>query len=176
MAVGISAGEVSGSGEVSEGDGLVSVDRPGPVAVLVADCAAVALGSPEGIHGAVHAGWRGLTAGVVQHAVAAMRSAGASTVMAGLGACIRSCCYAFDEPDLVQVTERLGHRLRAATSDGHSALDLPAGVSAALGEAGAALVFDSGQCTACGNRHFSHRRWADHGRQALVVWTSGPPS
>ena len=30
------------------------------LAVLTADCAPVALGSPEGVHGAVHVGWRGL--------------------------------------------------------------------------------------------------------------------
>ena len=58
-------------------DGLVSDRYPSvAVAVLTADCAPLALASPEGVFAAVHAGWRGLAGGVVEAAVAAMRDLG----------------------------------------------------------------------------------------------------
>jgi len=52
------------------------------VAVVVADCAPVALASPEGIAGVAHAGWRGLEAGVIQATVAVMRGHGARLIRA----------------------------------------------------------------------------------------------
>src|SRR5674476_1670641 len=61
--------------------------------VLTADCAAIALASAEGVCSAVHAGWRGLVAGVVEAAVTAMRDLGASDVTASLGPCIHAPCY-----------------------------------------------------------------------------------
>ncbi len=51
------------------------------LAVLVADCAAVALASPEGAFAAVHAGWRGVRDGVIEAAADAMRSLGASRLV-----------------------------------------------------------------------------------------------
>src|SRR5674476_1670642 len=55
--------------------------------------AAIALASAEGVCSAVHAGWRGLAAGVVEAAVTAMRDLGASDVTASLGPCIHAPCY-----------------------------------------------------------------------------------
>ena len=102
---------------------------PGPcLAVLTADCAPVALGSPEGVHAAVHVGWRGLVAGVVEAAVDAMRALGASAVVAGLGPTIHPCCYAFGPADLDVVAAVAGAGVRAVTADGRPALDLPAAV------------------------------------------------
>ncbi len=72
-----SAEEASGEPEadaVGEGpvDALVAVAPTVALAVLTADCAAVALASPEGHFGAVHAGWRGVRAGVLEATVAAL--------------------------------------------------------------------------------------------------------
>ena len=46
-------------------DALVADSGGIAVCVLTADCAPLALASPEGVFAAVHAGWRGLVAGVV---------------------------------------------------------------------------------------------------------------
>ena len=70
------------------GDALVSVTPGVALCVLTADCGPVALSSPEGIFGAVHAGWRGLVDGVVEQAVERMRGWGATDVTAFLGPCI----------------------------------------------------------------------------------------
>jgi hypothetical protein len=155
-----------------EADALVSVDPSTGLVVLTADCASVALGSPEGVFGAVHAGWRGLVDGVVEHAVAAMRQLGATDVVGALGPCIHAECYEFSPPDLDLVAARFGDHVRARTVEGRPALDLPVAVAAALTSAGAGLRFPAAPCTGCGGRHFSHRARGDVGRQALVVWSS----
>jgi purine-nucleoside/S-methyl-5'-thioadenosine phosphorylase / adenosine deaminase len=134
------------SGE--EADAAVTVVRAAHLAVFTADCAPVALASPEGVVGAVHAGWRGLEAGVVEATVAKMREMGATRVDAALGPCIHAECYD---------------------------IDVPAAVRAALGRAGAELVHDEDVCTACSSehfvwRHFSWRARREDERQAMVVW------
>ncbi len=156
-----------------EGDALVGEGPGSAVAVLTADCGSIALGSTEGVFAAVHAGWRGLTGGVVEVAVAAMRERGATTVVGALGPCIHPECYEFSPHDLDQVAAVYGDGVRGRTSDGHPALDLPAAVSAALVAAGAAEATGTEACTACGDGYFSHRARGDRGRQALVVWSTG---
>jgi copper oxidase (laccase) domain-containing protein len=157
------------------GDGLVASAPSVCLAVLTADCASLALGSPEGVFGTVHAGWRGLVAGVVEEAVGAMRSLGASDVVGALGPCIHSGCYEFGEDDLDTVAVVYGDRVRSRTTTGRPALDLPAGVSAALAASGAAEVAGSSSCTACSDGYFSHRARGDTGRQALIVWAQAQP-
>jgi copper oxidase (laccase) domain-containing protein len=142
--------------------------------ILTADCAPLALASPEGIFGAVHAGWRGLLGGVVEATVARMRGWGATDVSAALGPCIHASCYEFSSADLDLVEAAYGPAVRGATTDGRPALDLGAAVAAAVGTAGARMVAGVDICTACGGGQFSHRARADTGRQALLVWSTAP--
>lgn len=154
-----------------EGDAMVTVAPDAALAVLTADCAPVALASPEGVLGAVHAGWAGLAAGVVEHAVAAMRELGAGRVEAALGPCIHAECYEFGAGDLDALAAALGPAVRSTTATGAPALDLPAAVAAVVARAGATLVADAGVCTACAaDRCFSHRARREVERQAMVVW------
>jgi YfiH family protein len=154
------------------GDALVSMVPSVALTVLTADCAPIALGSAEGVFAAVHAGWRGLTAGVVEAAVRTMRSLGAGDVAAALGPCIHAECYAFGADDLDRVATVLGDRVRGRTGDGRPALDLPAAVAAALAASDVAQVSGVDACTACADGYFSHRARGDEGRQALVVWSA----
>ena len=152
------------------------VVAPGPprpetaLAVFSADCACLALSSPEGAMGAVHAGWRGLVTGVVAEAVAALRRLGATEVVAALGPCIHPECYAFGAADLELVSLAVGGDVAGRTGSGALALDLPRAVARAVEKAGASLVHDADICTACSAEHFSHRARAETERQALVVW------
>jgi hypothetical protein len=155
-----------------EGDGLVASSPSVGLAVLTADCASIALGSPEGVFAAVHAGWRGLTGGVVEAAAAAMRDLGATTLYAALGPTIHPECYPFSEADLATVAARYGDGVRAVASTGQPALDLPGAVAVAFQRAGILAVPGLDACTACDHRYFSHRRQAEPERQALVVWST----
>ncbi len=140
------------------------------LAILTADCAPIALVSPEGVIGAAHGGWRGLLAGVVAETVAAMRSLGATRVTAALGPCIHPECYRFAGPELGQLVRRFGAEVRSSDRSGEPALDVPATVRAALDQAGATLVSDARVCTACSSEHWSWRARAERERQAMVVW------
>ena len=175
--------QVHGSGVVEVGgppvvgpaaDALVA--GPGPMgsetalAVFSADCACLALSSREGAMGAVHAGWKGLAAGVVAEAIGEMRRLGATEVAAALGPCIHAECYAFGAADLESVSRAVGGDVAGRTGSGALALDLPRAVALAVESAGASLVHDVDVCTACSAGHFSHRARAETERQALVVW------
>jgi copper oxidase (laccase) domain-containing protein len=65
-----------GGAGVPEADALVVRESNRPIAVFVADCVPIAL-SGDGVAAAIHAGWRGLCAGVIEAAVAAARPDGA---------------------------------------------------------------------------------------------------
>jgi YfiH family protein len=153
-----------------DADAVITAERDCALAVFTADCAPVALASPEGMIAAVHAGWRGLDAGVIEAAVAALRAAGSSSVWAALGPCIHPCCYEFSERDLAGLANRYGDAIRSTTTNGHVALDLPAAVAVALKSAGAELVHAADPCTSCWPGYFSHRARNEKQRQAGVVW------
>jgi hypothetical protein len=138
------------------------------LAILTADCAPVALVGP-GVVGAVHAGWRGLAAGVVEAAVAQVAELAGEPPSAVVGPCIHPCCYEFSPGDLELVAARLGDAVESRTAAGDPALDVPAAVRIALSRAGVAGITDVGVCTSCSPRHFSHRRDGRTGLQAMLV-------
>lgn len=154
----------------TQADALVT-ETPGAVlAIHTADCGPVALVSREGPVAAVHAGWRGVQAGVLPAAVEALESLGGREVVAWLGPCIHSGAYEFGPADLDVLAGRFGDEVRAVTDTGSAALDLPAAIRASLAEAGVPLVEVAPVCTATDERYFSHRARSEPERQALVVW------
>jgi len=85
-----------------ECDGIVT-NQPGlMVGICVADCAPVLLLDPvRRIAAALHAGWKGTVAGIVQKGVEAMVNLFDSRprdILAAIGPTIGSCCYEVDEP------------------------------------------------------------------------------
>jgi hypothetical protein len=149
-------------------DASVSTEPDAVLAILTADCAPVALVGP-GVVGAVHAGWRGLAAGVVEAAVAWVAERAGEAPSAVVGPCIHPCCYEFSPGDLELVAQRLGHGVESRTGAGSLALDVPAAVRIALSRAGVVDITDVGVCTSCSPRHFSHRRDGRTGLQAMLV-------
>lgn len=164
------AGGGSGRRTAPRADAVVVVAPGAVAAVLVADCGPVALVGEAGV-AAVHAGWRGVMAGVLEAAAGELtRLSGHLPVRGLIGPCIRPCCYEFGISDLGPIAARLGDAVVGRTGAGRPALDLPAAITVALRRAGVRRVDDSGLCTACSPDHFSARRDGMRtGRQALVV-------
>jgi YfiH family protein len=150
-------------------DAAIAAVPNAPVAVVTADCAPIVLVADDAV-GVVHAGWRGLAAGVLGNAVDALRANGGRNITAALGPCIHAECYEFVGPDLDSVVARFGADVRGVTKAGTPALDMPAAVRAALGELNVELVHDEDACTACTLGYWSHRARADKQRQATVAW------
>ncbi len=157
-------------GTLVDGDAALATDEQTCVAVLVADCLPIAIGSTEGVRVAVHAGWRGLVAGVVQKAASAAREAGAKTLVAALGPCIGPCCYQFSPNELERVTRVLGVRAASTTTGGDDALDIRGAADEALESAGVSVDVDLDLCTSCDPGWYSARARGDIARQALYVW------
>jgi hypothetical protein len=155
------------------GDAALAVDDHTCAAVLVADCLPVALGSPEGIRAAVHAGWRGLVAGVIGNGVVEANSLGATKLVAAMGPCIGPCCYEFSPAGIADAESALGMELRASTKTGKPSLDLRSAARKVLADAGVRVVFEDESCTSCGSGWFSARARKDPERQALYVWRVG---
>jgi len=155
--------------EPPDADAIVSTLPGLAVAVVTADCVPVLLAAPAGTAvSAVHAGWRGLAAGVVTAAVEALvQASGASApeLVAAIGPHIGPCCYEVDEPVLEALERTNGRAARAAARParpGHAHLDLGSLVRAALFNAGldaAAVGGAAGICTFCNSELFhSYRR------------------
>lgn len=132
--------------------------------VLSADCLPVALGA-RGAVVALHAGWRGLAAGILEEGVRALRDVGGrGQVEAILGPCAGACCYEVGE----EVHAAFGHVHRQGRL-----IDLRAIARERLLAAGVARVRDTGACTICDERFFSYRREGERaGRQAGIAWLS----
>jgi hypothetical protein len=154
--------QVHGARVVVDADGIEEADgqvttAPGVAAiVLTADCLPVALAGPDSV-GMVHAGWRGLAAGVLEAGVAAT-----GAIAAAIGPGIGPCCY------------EVGDEVRAVFGTSERTLDLKAVARERLRAAGVAQIHDCGLCTACdAERFFSHRRDRGvTGRQAGLAWRS----
>jgi purine-nucleoside/S-methyl-5'-thioadenosine phosphorylase / adenosine deaminase len=155
-------------GGAGDADALVATGTGVSLVVLVADCAPIALVAGDAV-AAVHCGWRGLVAGVVDGAVHAVRERDRSPVHAVVGPCISPAHYEFGSAELEQVIHQVGPAVRTRTEDGALALDLRTGVRTALSSAGVDDVTDVDVCTYESLDHFSHRRDGVTGRQALIV-------
>ena len=84
------------AGNLGEADATFTSRSGLALAVATADCVPVVIEGPD-VAGVAHAGWRGVTAGVIPALLDAMRSAGLSPVRAGIGPSIGPCCYEVGE-------------------------------------------------------------------------------
>ena len=158
-----------GDGVGSEADASVTVRSDTVLSIQVADCAPVVLAAPGGL-AVVHAGWRGLRAGVIERASECLAKAAPGPQAAVVGPCIRACCYEFGSADLDALCARFGDGVRALTSQGRPAFDVPAAVRIVLERCGVSSIEFDGVCTGCDDRHWSHRVDGSDRRQALVAW------
>ena len=143
-------------------DGLVTSSRGRALTLLTADCLPVAIASADGSRLALlHAGWRGIEAGVIEAGVAAVGGEAVAAIGPGAG----PCCYEVGEDVAGPLTRRFGEDV---VRDGRADLWLCA--ERALRTSGVEQVAVAGECTICTeDRYFSHRR--DHGvtgRQGVV--------
>jgi len=93
-------------------DAVVTDDPSCALAVQSADCVPLLMAdSRTGAIAAVHAGWRGMAAGIIEAAIAALRAhfgSRAADLTAALGPSIGPCCYGVGE-DVVEAFSAAGH-------------------------------------------------------------------
>jgi YfiH family protein len=147
--------------ELTEADGQATARTDVAVMVQVADCLPIAVAAPGAVV-MLHAGWRGLAAGVLEEGVVALRELGTTGPLAAvIGPGARGCCY------------EVGDEVRAAFGEHTRTIDLPTIAARRLAGLGAESIEDVGCCTICDERFFSYRREGEAaGRQAGVAWLS----
>ena len=151
-----------GAESFPKSDGLVTSSRGRALTLLTADCLPVAIAAADGSRLALlHAGWRGIEAGVIEAGVAAVGREPVAAIGPGAG----PCCYQVGEDVAGPLIRRFGEDV---VREGRADLWLCA--ERALRTSGVEQVAVAGECTICTeDRYFSHRR--DHGvtgRQGVV--------
>src|SRR5688572_30611549 len=180
-------------GHCGEGDALVTHDPRLALRVVTADCVPVLLASDTAI-AAVHAGWRGLAAGVIGAAVERLgearllgeaRQLEARFIRAVIGPRIGGCCYEVGDDVAEQVARRAGSD-RALGRDRELGrgviidrgpgrrphLDLGLAARLELERAGVEDIVSFDACTRCdATRWWSYRREGKGaGRNVALVW------
>jgi hypothetical protein len=150
-------------------DGLWT-DEPGvPILAMSADCLPIALVRTNGGAPAVsvlHAGWKGLLAGIVAAGVDALGGG----LAAAIGPAIGPCCYEVGDEVAGPYRDRFGDDVVHGRN-----LDLWTSAERALREAGVETVHRFDRCTACEpETFFSHRRDRGvTGRQGVIAYVAG---
>ena len=176
----VDAGDAAPGAPVHEADAVVTREAGVACVVQAADCLPVLLAAPDGrAVGAAHAGWRGLSAGVVEAAVDALCRAGQCApgdVVAWLGACIGPDAFEVGEDVLIAFGTASGHdgaragRFKAKGGAKWYA-DLVGLARDRLVAAGVERVSGGAWCTVTdASRFFSYRRDGVTGRMAAAVW------
>ncbi|HVY23075.1 MAG TPA: peptidoglycan editing factor PgeF [Steroidobacteraceae bacterium] len=146
---------------------------PGQVcAVMTADCLPVLLCNRDGTCvAAAHAGWRGLSAGVLEATIRAM-NVQAAALVAWLGPAIGRDAYEVgDEVRDVFIARNSANDQCFTRNKNHRWLaDMNALARNELRRLGVDAVFNDAACTANDTRFFSYRRDGRTGRMASMIW------
>ena len=175
----VDAAVVQPGAPVQVGDASTA-SQPGVVcAILTADCLPVLLASLDGkVVGAAHAGWRGLAAGVLGTALAAMREQGAGEITAWLGPAIGAQAFEVG-PDVLEAfhaalpDDQAGEGFSPYPGrQGKYLADMPLLARRLLARDGVTRVHGGQHCTLTErDRFYSYRRdGAGSGRQASLIW------
>jgi len=150
---------------VAQADAAVTRARATVCIVKIADCMPVLLAAEDAsVAGIAHAGWRGLSGGVIEATLDAMN---ASDVVAWLGPAIGPRAYEVGAevkavfPDHVSTPNRPGHWL----------LDLYEAARERLHRRGVKRIHGGGFCTYTeSERFFSYRRERTASRMVAAIW------
>lgn len=162
-----------------QSDALVAAVAGAAVGVRVADCVPVLIGDPKsGAVAAVHAGWRGVVAGVVGASVDALSALGVdpSNAIAAIGPSIGPCCFEVGEDVASSIAEASGDGIVLRRGPQKPHVDLWRAVERQLHRAGITTIDTLGACTMCEpEKWFSFRRdGAKSGRMLAVIVARKP--
>lgn len=168
--------QVAGDETPAEADAAIARGPGAVVAVLTADCLPIVLCADDGIEvAAIHAGWRGLAAGIIAATLARMNTP-PERLLAWLGPAISQS--AFEVGDEVRAAFVSADAAAAACFEpnqrGRWQADLYALAGLQLDAAGVSAVHGGGLCTfSDSGRFFSYRRDGRCGRMATFIHCQG---
>lgn len=166
--------DAAGLSDVPEADASFAIAKGVVCAIMTADCLPVLFCDRTGrVVAAAHAGWRGLSAGILEKTVSRMRAADAGEIMAWLGPAIG--------PEYFEVGEDVRQAFVAHDASASAAFKPIAGgkyladitmlARGRLRNAGVHCISGGGFCTVGdARRFFSYRRDKVTGRMASLIW------
>lgn len=161
---------VTRGGLAGEADALITDRSQLLLAVRVADCVPVVLAG-NGVVAAIHAGWRGLAAGVIPATLEAL--AGTGPWIAAVGPCICMDCYEVGEEVVDGIGAHMPESVFVRRGGKRPHVDPGAAAVWQLKQSGVESVERVLACTRCSSELWSHRRdGASAGRQVGVVGMS----
>ncbi|MGJ7916868.1 polyphenol oxidase family protein, partial [Massilia sp. LXY-6] len=137
--------------DCGEADGMLTASAGLLLAIATADCVPVLLARHDGREvAALHVGWRGAHAGIVDRFAALVRERGGDPAdwIAAIGPAAHACCYEVS-PELIEDFRARTALPLAAIAPRPRRLDLPAIVRWQLGQAGIKRVSMQAECTMC---------------------------
>jgi len=172
--------EKSDQGNPLEGDALLTREKKIALAVMVADCLPVLAADPvAGVIAAIHAGWRGILARVVEEAIAGLKNTFGvreSDLHIAIGPGIRACCFEVGREVVDLFEQNYGGHSFAKPHPDHPEkwlLDLRAAMDVQLADCGInnKNIYDLAACTCCNTgEFFSYRaEGACAGRMMAVI-------
>jgi YfiH family protein len=154
-------------GLAGEADAILSREPGLLLAVRTADCVPI-LVAGEGVVGAIHAGWRGLAAGVIPAAIAELAHDGPLRAVVGPSICMD--CYEVGEEVVAGIAAWVPESRFVRRVGPRPHVDPGLAAVAQLEAAGVAEIAHIQVCTACDGRLWSHRlSGLEAGRQAGIV-------
>lgn len=162
------------AGYCGEGDALLVLESQRIATIETADCVPVAIVAERGA-ALVHAGWRGIVAGVVGEAATAVLALG-GPARAWIGPAIGPCCYEVNEPVASAVEAASDSSCRVAGPGELPHLDLRRAVTIQLAAFGIGEVAWVDACTRCSSLPlWSYRRdGTGCGRNWALLWRESP--
>lgn len=156
-------------GACGEGDALITARTDLALCVVTADCVPVLLSDGRRI-AAVHAGWRGLVAGVLGAALD--RFPEPHQVAAWIGPAIGVCCYEVGEDVAARLEATVPDVAITVRSAARPHVNLRAASMAQLRARGVADIRQIDLCTRCERRQlWSYRRDGPRsGRNLALIW------
>ena len=137
------------------------------IGIVTADCVPILVAAGDAsVVAAIHAGWRGLAAGVIEASVRVLaKPSGVADLSAAVGPAARGCCYEVDEPVRRALEPRYESLLPGMLAPGRGdryQLDLSGlatEILLGLGLRSDRIGLAHRKCTICHPDHFeSHRR------------------
>jgi polyphenol oxidase len=159
-------------GACGEGDALFTEEAGIALSVVTADCVPILIAGPHGL-AAIHAGWRGIVAGVVPAALERLQDS-PQKLTAWIGPAIGACCYEVGDDVAERVIAASGPEVAIPGPAGKPHLDLTGAVRLQLAAAGVEEVVACPGCTRCDQEKlWSYRREGQRaGRNFAFIWRS----
>jgi len=156
-----------------EADAIVSADNSQVCTIMTADCLPLLLCNRQGTKvAAIHAGWRGLSAGIIEKTLSHF-SCPPQEVMVWLGPAIGPSQFEVGTDVFSQFTAQstVAHLAFQATDSEHYLADIYLLAKQRLNASGITNIYGGEHCTvADSTRFFSYRRDGMTGRMASMIW------